>query len=446
MDLLKDRTHTLYRKFLVPSLLSAAAISIFQLVDTIAVGQGVGADGVAAIAVVTPLYGITSFVGVFIGIGASVPMGIAQGEQEKEKYNAYFTASLLMIAILTVLLWAGFGLFAEEIYTFFGASERLMPLVKEYGNVIIGSFPCFFFAIYLACIVRIDGAPNVAMWAVAISGIFNAVGEYLLVFPFRIGTGMAGAAIATVLGNAIQVLIFVAYLFSEKCDIRLVRPYRWRKGIQKIAAAGFSTGFMDIAYISLTILLNNQVMRYGSETSLAVFGTAFTCVFTAQRIFNGVGQAVQPLVSTNLGGGRVDRILSFLRLSIVTELALGLGVTLLGVFFPTQVLSVFMETTPEILEATPAIIQPMFVGLFFTSVGTFSTYYFQSIMRSGLALTAALLRGILLSGLFAVILPLWLGLSGIWVGLVLAEVITFVFACIFFVITSNKLRATARRG
>ena len=91
------------------------------------------------------------------------------------------------------------------------------------------------------------------MWAVAVSGIFNAVGDYLLVFPFRIGTGIAGAAIATVLGNAIQVIIFVVYLFSKKSSIRMVKPYHWIKGFRKIAAAGFSTGFMDIAYICLTM-------------------------------------------------------------------------------------------------------------------------------------------------------------------------------------------------
>lgn len=441
MNLLADKTSTLYWKFLIPSLLSAAAISVFQLVDTVAVGQGVGSDGVAAISVITPLYGITSFVGVFVGIGASVPMGIALGEKNKEKYSAYFTASVLLISVLTVLLWGSLWFYSEEIYRFFGANERLMPLVKEYGDVIIGCLPFFFSAIYLACIVRVDGAPNVAMWAVAASGIFNAVGDYLLVFPFRVGTGMAGAAIATVLGNAIQVVIFVGYLFSKNCGIRLIKPYSWIRGIRKITVDGFSTGFIDIAYICLTILLNNQVMRYGNEISLAVFGTAFTCASTAQRIFNGVGQAVQPVVSSNLGAGKHGRIIEFLKFSIVTELILGFFLAFIGFAFPEQVLSVFMETTPEILAAAPSIVKPVFLSLFFTGLGTFSTYYFQSIMKPGLALTAAMLRGILLSGLFAVVLPFWFGLSGIWYGLVLTEMITFAFAICFFLITSGELIA-----
>lgn len=439
MNLLTDKTGTLFKQFLIPSLLSAAAISVFQLVDTIAIGQGVGADGVAAISVVTPLFGITSFLGVFVGIGASVPMGIALGEGNTEKYRACYTASLILLLLIALILWSTFGLFAEPIYTFFGANERLMPLVKEYGNLIIGFFPVFFLAIYLACVVRVDGAPNVAMWAVAASGIFNAVGDYLLVFPFKVGTGMAGAAIATVMGNAIQVLIFAGYLLSKKCRLRLIRPRSFRRGFRQIASSGFSTGFMDIAYIALTILLNNQVIRYGNETALAIFGTAFTCSSTAQRVFNGVGQSVQPIISANFGAGKPRRILDILRLSIITELILSAAISLAGILFPTQLTAIFMETTPELLAAAPSIIVPIFVSVFFIGIGTFSTYYFQSIMRSGCAFAAAMLRGILLSGLFALILPRFLGLFGIWLGLILAEVITFAFSILFFFITGRQL-------
>ena len=247
MDWIKDKIGTLFRKFLVPSLLSAAAVSIFQLVDMIAIGQGVGSDGVAALSVVTPLFGITSFIGVFIGIGGSVPMGIALGERNTDKYRAYFTASLILVSLLTIIFWIPLLLFSDEIFTFFGASERLLPVVSEYGDLIIWGFPFFIFSIYLSCIVRADGAPNTAMWAVAAGGIFNVIADYLFVFPFKIGTGMAGASLATVLSNVVQVVIFIAYFFKGKGQLGFSKPFEWRTALKNILTRGFSTGFIDIA-------------------------------------------------------------------------------------------------------------------------------------------------------------------------------------------------------
>lgn len=440
MNLLTEKPNILFRKYLIPSLLSAAAISIFQLVDMIAIGQGAGENGVAALSVVTPLFGITSFLGVFIGIGASVPMGISKGEKKTEMYSAYFTASLIMISVLTVLSWLILFFFSEAIYTFFGATHILMPLVKEYGDWIIGSFPFFVFSIYLACIVRVDEAPSVAMWAVAISGIFNVLGDYLLVFPFKIGTGMAGAAIATVLSNVIQVVIFVGYLLSKRCNLKLTKPFVWHTSFTKIFLAGFSTGFIDIAYISLTILLNNQVLKYGNEITLAVFGVAYTCSSTFQRVFCGVGQAVQPIVSTNLGAGKTDRIFVILKLSIFTELFLGIIFAGVGMLFPKQIVSLFMTASEVALSIAPGILLPIFLSLLFMGICMFVTYYFQSIMESLLATIIAMLRGIVLSGGLIILLPMFMDINGIWYGMFFTEVITFIIVMVCIAITKNKLK------
>ena len=439
MNLLTAKTSRLFWKYLVPSLLSAAAISIFQLVDMVAIGQGVGSDGVAALAIVTPLFGVTSFLGLFIGIGGSVYMGIAEGERNKEKYYACFTLSLVLIGIFSLLLWFVFILFSEPIYIFWGANDRLMPLVKEYGNWIIECFPIFFFSIYLVCIVRADGAPNIALWAVIVGGLFNVLGDYLLVFPFKVGTGMAGAAIATVLGNAVQVVIFIGYFFSKKCRLKLTRPNHWFRGFKKMIAAGISAGLVDIAYISLTIILNNQVMKCGNEVVLAVFGVAYTCISTFQRVYDGVGQAVQPIISTNYGGGQYKRIFELFRYSVIAEIILSIVFTLTGVLFPNQITMLFMETTPEILQIAPSVIRPVFVSVLFAGIGHFAVYYLQSIMKPVLSTVIAMLRGIILTGILVMVLPcIWL-LQGIWIGLILAEFLTVLLAIYYFYRTSRQL-------
>lgn len=438
MNLLKEKTSKLFWKYLIPSLLSAAAISIFQLVDMVAIGQGVGSDGVAALAIVTPLFGVSSFLGLFVGVGGSINMGIADGERNKEKYYVNFTLSLVLMSAFSLLLWLAFILFSEPIYIFLGANERLMPLVKEYGNWITGCFPVFFFSIYLGCIVRADGAPNIALWAVIVSGLFNVFGDYLLVFPFKIGTGMAGAAIATVLGNAVQVVIFIGYFFSKKCSLKLARPNHRFRGFKKIITAGISAGLVDMAYISLTILLNNQVVKYGNEAVLAVFGIAYTCISTFQRVYDGVGQAVQPIISTNYGGSQYSRIFELLRYSVFAEIFLSIVFTLTGILFPNQITTLFMETTPEILQIAPSIIRPVFVSVLFAGIGHFAVYYLQSIMKPVMATVIAMLRGIVLTGILVMVLPcIWL-LQGIWAGLILAEFFTRLWQYIIFTRHQNN--------
>lgn len=437
MDLLTEKIGKLYRAFLIPSLTSAAALSIFGLVDMLAIGQGIGADGVAAFSVVTPLFGVTSFLGVFLGIGGSVPMAIAKGTANKEKYNAYFTASFVLLSLLAIMIWAGFCVFTEEIYMFFGANERLMPLVKEYGNWIIWCFPFFFFSIYFACIIRCDGNPNITMIAVIVSGLFNVFGDWFLVFIMDMG--MAGAAIATVAGNVIQVIIFVGYMFSKKCGFRFVVPFQWFRAFKKITMVGFSTGVIDVAYISLTILLNNMVLKYGTEVDLAVFGVAFTCSSMFQRLYCGVGQAVQPIVSANLGAVKPERIVETLKLSIKTELIMSVIFTLVGILLPIQLVQLFIEINPEILDAAPVIIRPFFLSLLTMGINMLATYYFQSIMHSVLATVIALLRGLALSGLLVIVLPMFMGLPGIWWGLVIAEMLTFVITFISINKTKRSL-------
>lgn len=177
MDLLRDSVGRLYLKFLLPSLFSALVTTIYSFVDTIAIGQGVGTDGAAACAIIYPILGVASLFGFLCGIGGSVRFGKSRGEGEEEKANAYYTASLVLVLLLTAIVWPLTALFKVPVFTLFGASESLMPLVLEYGDWIIWAFPAFILSAYFTCMVRCDGAPNVVMGAVVAGGVFNIFGD-----------------------------------------------------------------------------------------------------------------------------------------------------------------------------------------------------------------------------------------------------------------------------
>lgn len=443
MNLLKDRVGSLYRKFLIPSLLSAMVTTVYSFVDTIAIGQGVGPDGAAAAAIIYPILGVATLFGFLCGIGGSVKLGTARGEGREEKSNAYFTTSFVLVLILTVIVWPLSIIFKEEIFMLFGANDVLMPFVMDYGNWIVWTFPVFILSAYLTCLVRSDGAPNMVMAAVVAGSVFNVFGDWFLVFPMNMG--MAGAAIATAGGTAIQFIILFAYLLTKRCHLKFVKPLKFSRAIFNTLTTGCSASVLELAFIILTCILNNQIMRYGGEIELAIFGVILSCSGMFQHLFTGVGQAIQPIVSTNYGAGKTERITYLRRISITTILIMGVLSSTLGLLFPNQLISFFVKTTPEILAAAPGIVRIYFLSFLFMGINIWATFYFQSIMMTRTSTVLTILRGIIISSILIYALPILLGINGVWWAMVLTElsVAIITFFCLQRAIKKAKTDSTA---
>ena len=421
MDFLTEDVKKLYRKFLAASLGSALVMSIYSFVDTIAVGQSEGPVGSSAMAVITPLYGIIVFLAILCGIGGSVLMGSARGEGNEEKGNAHFTASILVMGLLTVAVWLMFGVFHKQIFTFFGADAEIMPKVMEYAQWIIWFFPVFIAPTFISSSIRNDGAPGLAMAAVVIGGCVNIFGDWFLVFP--LGMGMKGAAIATVIGTSLQVLIMCGHFLSKKCRLKLIRPYDMWHSMRNIFAIGFGASVLELGTVTIAIMMNNQVMRYGGTTELAVYGVIASVGSLFQALFGGVGQAIQPLVSANHGAGNTERIQSFWKMSYATVLVLGVLFTCIGEFFPVRLVRLFVDATPEVVEAAPTVVRLSYLIYLFLGTTVLSTYYLQSTMHDKMSMLIAVLRGIVIDGLLIFVLPVFLGINGVWLALPCSELI-----------------------
>lgn len=426
MDFLTGDIKQLFRKYLIASVASAMVTSIYSTVDTIAVGQSEGAIGSAAMAVIMPLYGVLIFLGVLCGIGGSVLMSNAKGEGREEKGNAYFTASLLLMGILTLILWAVFIIFHKSIFVVFGANDEIMPKVMEYGQWIVWSFPVFILPGFISSFIRNDGAPGRTMAAVIIGGCINIFGDWFFVFP--LGLGMAGAAMATVLGTVVQLIIMFSHFFTKQCHLRLVMPFNVSKAIRKILKTGFGTSVIDLGTVILAVIMNNQILRYGDTTALAVYGVVSTVSSMFQALFVGVGQGIQPIVSANCGAGLTDRMKHTWKLALSTVVIMGIVFTAIGLLFPTQMVRLFMDATPEVITAAPGIIRPYFLMYLFLGVNVATTYYLQSSMHSKMSMAIALMRSMVISGLLLFVLPIFLDILGVWLAMPIAELIVAIIA------------------
>ena len=429
MDFITGDIKQLYRKFLTASMASAMVMSIYSFVDTIAVGQSEGPAGAAAMAVITPLYGVLIFLGILCGVGGSVLYGNARGEGKEEKANALFTAATGLMLFLILLVWIIFALFHQQIFTFFGADAELMPKVMEYARWLIWFLPVFILPTFISSFIRNDGAPGLAMAAVIIGGCVNIFGDWFFVFP--LGLGMTGAAMATVLGTSVQVIIMCIHFFTKKCTLRIVKPNHVKPAICQTLGIGFGASVLDLGTVILSIIMNNQIMRYGDTNLLAVYGVVATITSLFQALYCGVGQAIQPIVSANCGAMQADRIKQVWKMSLTTVIVLGIGFTAVGELFPTQIVRLFMDVTPEVLTVAPGIICPFFLLFLFLGITVLATYHLQSIMHGRMSMMIAVLRSVVISGLSIYILPLFMGILGVWVAMPISELIVAIIALIY---------------
>jgi len=429
MNLLTGDIGKIYYKYLLASMGSAIVTSIYSIVDTIAVGQSQGPDGTAAMAVITPVWSLTVFFGLLSGIGGAVLMSKEKGSDNEQAGNNFFSVALIAMLGLTVILWVLFAFFKRNLFFLFGANEEIMPLVLEYANWIVAFFPVFLLSPFISAFIRNDDAPNLAMTAVIVGAVFNMFGDWFLVFPMNMG--MAGAALATVLGNAIQLVILCSHFLSKSCKLKFVKPRNFSGNVIKIFLTGSSSGLLELANAILISLFNYKIMKYAGSATLAVFGVICTCASLFQALFCGVGQAAQPIISTNYGAGQNDRIHKTFRMSVATVVIIGIIFALLGFLAPNILVKLFMDATPEVLEIAPSVIRIYFSSFLLMGINVLSMYYFQSIMQTRISLAISLLRGIAISGLLINVLPAFLGITGIWWTMPITEVVIAIMAIFF---------------
>lgn len=427
MDLLNGKIKTLYFKYLSAAFGSAMISSIYSIVDMAMVGQYHGPDGSAALAVVAPVWNIIYSFGLLMGIGGSVIFSTIRGRvrgQEKES-NEYFTASVTGSVILAAIIWMLIIFFDRELLTMFGAKDNTLTLGLEYVAPIKYAIPLFLFNQMLAAYLRNDKNPALATGAVLAGGIFNVFGDYFFVFTCDMGA--YGAGLATAIGSTITFAVMLAHFFTKRNTLKLVKPTRLPKKLKEISVTGFSTFFIDVAMGILTILFNRQIMKYLGNDALAVYGVIVNVSTLAQCCTYSVGQASQPIISTNYGAGNGDRIRQTLKYALGTAAVFSVFWTALSLAFPNMFIRVFMSPTPEVLEIAPGIIRCYCVSFILLPLNIFSTYYFQALMKPKNAFIVSVARGFVVSGILIYLLPVVAGADSIWFAMPITELVVAVY-------------------
>lgn len=437
MEFLTAKIRPLYFRYLYAAFGSTIIVSIYGIVDAVMVGQYHGPDGAAALAVISPIWNIIYGLGLLVGIGGSVLFGTLRGEGNVKRSNAYFTTSLLGMALLATLVWLLVIFWDAPMLRLFGAEETLLPLARRYVLPVKFAVPSFMFSQLLAAFLRNDGNPGLATKAVLFGGVFNIFGDYF--FIFTLDMGILGAGLATSVGSLLSVVLMCTHFRSRKNTLRLVKPSQFLSMFRSICVTGFSSFFVDIAMGILAMMINRQILAYLDTNALSVYGILINVGTFVTCCAYSVGQAAQPIISANFGARQGGRIRALLKYALGTAAFFGLLWTALSVLFPNLFVRLFMAPTPEILAVAPGIIRSYALGFLLLPFNVFSTYYFQALLQPTTSFIVSVARGAVVSGVFIYLLPAVAGANALWLAVPLAELLVAVYVAVMMARQTRRL-------
>lgn len=441
VDLLKGNLNKTFFLLFFSALGSTIIQTIYSAVDMICVGQYAGAVGMSAIGFVNPMWAMMFAPGVLAGVGGSVMAANRKGAGNERSANEYFTIASALALIFSILVMLSFIIFPRELLIFFGADDpEALGLAVDYMKSVAIISPTFTLCACLATFMRNDGEAIIPTVATVAGGVINMILDVLLVFDFGFGLGVAGAGLATSIGQFVAFVIIFSYFFTKKCQLRIVRPHRTLAKLMRIFSLGISAFAIEVAFGVTSTVFNNIIVENLSTNHHAVYTTAATVTIMFYCLLNAAGTAMQPIASQNFGSKNLTRVLASLKIALITALVVGVVCFLSVELFPATVLKIYMSVDDAILEIGPRIMRIYLVSVPLVGITLVASFYFQSILKQWMSFLIALLRGIVLPLIFLFTLPEIFGIEAIWWCIPLAEAITFLVAILFIFISNKGLK------
>lgn len=435
------------RKYAIPAIIAMTASSLYNMIDSIFIGQGVGPLAISGLAVTFPLMNISAAFGSLVGVGASAIVSMLLGQKNYGVARRVLGNVMTMNVVLGVLLMFFGLLFLDPILYFFGASENIISNAREYmiyillGNVITHLY------LGLNAVLRAAGRPKVAMWLTILTVVLNAILDPLFIFVFDMG--IKGAAIATVLAQTVS-LVWQLRLLNNKNEVLHFENGKVFTFDRKIAREslkiGLSPFLMNMASCFVVLLINNQLRRYGDEMgpgvgdiAIGAYGIVNRIIFLFVMIVMGFNQGMQPIAGYNYGAGNYDRVLKVFWQTVGwATLCTTLGFVV-GVFVPEVAVRLFTSDAMMIDIAangfTIAVVAFPIVG-----IGMVASNFFQSIGMAGKAIFLSLSRQVLFLIPCLVVVPLFFGIEGVWMALPISDAISSVVSVMLIVGLIRKFK------
>lgn len=449
VDLGKENINKLLISFAIPCVISMLINSVYNIVDQIFIGKGVGTLGNAATNVIFPLVIIFNAVAGLIGNGAAANLSLKLGEGKKEEGGKIVGSAVTVSIIFSIILSVVAYLFLPKLVYMFGCTKNVYQYAVDYGKIIILGAPFMIIYSALSQLIRADGSPKYSMILLVVGAILNIILDPIFIFTFNMG--VKGGAIATVIGQIVSFVMAILYLKKVKSVKLEKESFKVDKSITRTLGLGLSSFITQSTVLALFVFMNNMMTKYGALTKygadipLSVYGVISKINSLYISTILGISIGAQPIIGFNYGAGNYERVKETLRKVLTINLVVGLIFNIIFYLFPKEIVSIFITNSDPnyklFLEFAVIICHSflLVMGLNFLEMTTSITV--QSLGNVKKATMVSFIRQIILFIPIACFMAIYLhkGIYGVLNAGPIADAITFFIALVIFYSEYRKL-------
>lgn len=425
-------------KYSVPAIVGTMVMSLYNVIDRIFIGQGVGADAISGLALTFPIMSLTGAIGMLVGQGAAARISIVMGQDDKVKAEKILANSFILTLSFALCYLTFFAIYMDDILRSFGGSDRTIPYAREFLIYIMPGMLCTNLCYSFNNMMRASGYPSKAMYTMLIGAISNLI--LAPIFIFWLGWGIKGAAIATDIAMAISAAFVMAHFFNSKSQLRFHRQYfklEWAI-LFNIVSIGLAPFLVNVASSVINAIINTSLYRYGGDEAIGAFGIFNSYATLVVMLIVGLCQGMQPVVGYNYGAGNYDRMKRAFKITCVVATLCATVGWIGSTFFPYYIIRAF--TTDEHLIEVAIHGMRIAMGVFpIVGIQMVATNLFQSLGMASKAIFMSLTRQVIFLIPLLLIFPRLFELNGVWGAMPVSDTIATLVTLLMLWQTNRKL-------
>lgn len=433
---------SLLMQYAIPAIVAMAASSVYNIIDGIFIGQGVGAEAIMGLALTGPLMSLTAAFGAMVGVGAATLMSVKLGQKNYGTAQKILGNVVIMNLTLGIVLGLLLLVFINPILRFFGASDVTLPYARNFMSIILVGNVVTHMYLGLNALLRSTNRPQKAMCATIGTVVLNCI--LAPIFIFVLGWGIRGAATATIMAQMIM-LTWQLRLFSNKDElIHLSRSIIKLdvKIVKESLLVGLPQFLINLCACLVAAMMTRSLTTYGGDMAVGAFGICNRFILFIVMVVIGLNQGMQPIAGYNFGARRYDRVLGVLNKALIFGSVITLTGFVIGVFFPTPFVSVFAKDSPQLIKLSAHALSCMVMMFPIVGIQIVSTAFFQSIGYAPKSIFLSLTRQLIFLVPAIFILPHLYAdpLEGLWHAAPVADGLASVLAITLLVLQVKKFK------
>lgn len=438
-ELSEANVSRLMLKYFIPAFIGVFVNALYNIVDRVFIGQGVGADALSGISVIFPIMLIMMAFGMLIGIGTGVIVSINLGKKDIQKAEETLGTGFLLMLVVSAIVMAVIFLLKVPILNSFGSTQNTFDYANDYLNIIIGGMPFMIVGFSLNNVIRSEGNARIAMISMILSSVTNVVLD--AIFIFGLNMGVKGAAYATIISMFVLMIWVVGHFKSKRSVIKLKWKHvhiNWQI-LMEIVSIGMAPFSMQIANSLVQGLINKKLIQFGGDLAVGAMGIINSVITLFVMAIVAINMASQPIIGFNYGAKSVERVRGALKISLIAATLISVGAFAIVQLIPGVIVKLFNNDSQILYNIAVNGLRIVTLALPIVGFQVVASNFFQSVGKAKLAIFATLFRQVIALLPLLFLLPRFWSINGIWIAFPISDTISSIAVALILIKEWKKL-------